>query len=359
MSSGLANLLAASDRLYALQEPGGRLSVRHGSVAAAAGRSLRFHKFHFPRVKTPSPWKEFAGAATWEFSQESPATVGEAPPLGRPAGAAEGDREAWGSLCEQAAAALEEGRAKKLVVARELSFPLAAAEYESLLAGVADRLFFPAMENAWRFLVKSGRSVFFGATPELLFRREAGVLHVPAIAGTRALVPGTAEGQVREELLASAKERAEHAWVVDGITESLRALGLEPAAPAGPAVLRVPGLLHLHTPITAPDDPALPGDRLLEALHPTPAIGGYPRGAARDFLFEQESFDRGLFSAPLLFRTPERELCLVAIRSALLTPTRLHFFAGAGYVHGSTPGAEWNETEKKLAVLQSVLFGEG
>ncbi len=97
---------------------------------------------------------------------------------------------------------------------------------------------------------------------------------------------------------------------------------------------------------------------LIEALHPTPAIGGHPRSVARDFLFEAERFDRGLFSAPLLFRSAGRELCLVAIRSALLTEERLHFFAGAGYVRGSTAESEWQETERKLQVMQTMLFGE-
>ena len=67
--------------------------------------------------------------------------------------------------------------------------------------------------------------------------------------------------------------------------------------------------------------------------------------------------DRGLFSAPLLFQSPARDLCLVAIRSGLLTRERIYFFAGAGYVRGSTPELEWEETERKLAVMQNLLFG--
>lgn len=360
MSDSLNSLVHSETSLYALLEPKGPLRVRWGEPAGSPGESLTFRKFHFPRKKTPSAWGHFPFAATWALAEARDFRhheVTEIPPLPRPASAEECARDAWNTLCLRAEAMIREERAQKLVPAREISFPISEHEYRVLLEGVASRLFFPQMENAYRFLVKSGRSVFFGATPELLFRREGGLLHVPAIAGTRALTPGVPESDLRADLLASEKDRAEHEWVVDGIRDSLRGLGLEPTFPKEPAVMRVPRLLHLYTPVQAKDNRALTADRLLEALHPTPAIGGLPRGVAQDFLFENEPTDRGLFSAPLLFRLPDREFCLVAIRSALLAPDRITFFAGAGYVRGSTPEAEWQETRRKLQVMQTVLFG--
>ena len=175
---------------------------------------------------------------------------------------------------------------------------------------------------------------------------------------TRPLGAEQSEQERRSELLSSAKERAEHAFVVDGIKSALASLGLRPESPAEPEPIRVPGLLHLFTPITAEDAIGLSGRKILDALHPTPAIGGAPQTAARDFLFQNEGWDRGLFSAPLLFQNGNRELCLVAIRSGLLTEKRIHFFAGAGFVPGSTANGEWLETEKKIRVMQNLLFEE-
>jgi isochorismate synthase EntC len=361
MSHALSSLVAAEERLYALLEPGRPLQARWGKVLASGEEAFAFRKFHSPREKAPSAWKDFLGSASWSLAETRLFKHHELealPPPARPAAPPLSDKPAWLALCAKAEAAIGREAAHKLVPAREISFALAGPEHEALLAAVAGRLFFPPMENVFRFLVKARGSVFFGATPELLFRREAGMIEVPAIAGTRALAPGVPESSLREELLRSDKDRAEHAWVVDGIRESLEKLGLKPLFPKEPVVLRVPRLLHLYTPVRAADNRAIPGEKLVDALHPTPAIGGLPRAAAAEFLFENEEWDRGLFSAPLLFRSPERELCLVAIRSALLTARSLRFFAGAGYVRGSTPEAEWEETERKLQVMQTVLFGE-
>ncbi|MGZ3740442.1 MAG: chorismate-binding protein [Bdellovibrionota bacterium] len=355
MSESLSHLIASEARLCLLREPNEPLRL---FSAGSGGGEISFRKFHQPREKSPSAWNAFDGGAHWESSPAREIAAHEIPAIARPAAALESSREEWNLLCAACDRSLSAGTAQKLVPAREVSARLTPGEYERLLQSVGDRLFFPQMRNATRFLLKSRGSVFFGATPERLFLREGGRIFVPAIAGTRALTAGYSEAALGEELLASEKDRREHGWVVSGILEALRGLGLDPSAPPQPEVLKVPGLLHLHTPIFAADEARLSSETLIRALHPTPAIGGHPRAAAADFLFQEERWDRGLFSAPLLFRFGKRELCLVAIRSALLTPERLHFFAGAGYVKGSTAEAEWHETDRKLKVMQTALFGE-
>lgn len=354
-------LVAGEERVFALLEPGGALELHWGASKPAVEEALSYRKFHYPRAKQPSPWRDFGNSASLSLSESRRmrhSEIKETPAPERPSSSPESSREDWDELCARAEEAIRTERAHKLVPAREARFELLPREYRAILAGLAGRLFHPRMENAYRFLIKSRGSVFFGATPELLFKREGDRLDIPAIAGTRALSPGVPESSLRDELMASDKDRAEHAWVVEGICEALKNLGLKPKRAAAPVVLKVPRLLHLYTPITAEETKGLTAEKIIEALHPTPAIGGHPRSVARDLLFEAETFDRGLFSAPLLFQAPGRERCLVAIRSALLTQERLHFFAGAGYVHGSTAESEWQETERKLQVMQTLLFGE-
>ncbi|HEY8278840.1 MAG TPA: chorismate-binding protein [Bdellovibrionota bacterium] len=352
--------LTSESRCYAWSEPGQGVRLRWGETEPSADESLSFRKFFSPRQKFPSAWIEFPESAAWALAkgrtieQKTLADV----MVSRPRSEIRSDRPAWDALCQTVQAQISAGFARKLVPAREVSCEVSPEEYSDLLSSIGHRLFAPFMSNAYRFIVKSGSSVFFGATPELLFSREGGKILIHSIAGTRPLPDGTQEEKVSAELLASAKDRAEHAWVVQGIRESLRGLDIHLTHPTEPRILRVPGLLHLYTPMTADDDPAIPGERLIDALHPTPAIGGWPREGAMNFLFEQETWDRGLFSAPLLIRSPGRELCLVGIRSGLLTRNSLHFFAGAGYVSGSDPGSEWDETERKLGVMQKILFGE-
>ncbi len=356
-----SNLLGSGESLFALQEPGGPISLHWGVPDSSATESLYFRKFYAPRVKDPSIWEDFPASATLALTESrkfKSRDFSNIAPIALPKGEPFSDRKTWIDLCQKSAAAILCENAFKLVPTRKCSVSISPEERLKIHSALFHRIFFPKLENAYRFLVKRGSSIFFGITPELLFLREKGKIFVPAVAGTRALSAGVPESDLRDELLASRKDRLEHDWVVEGIRESLQSLGLNPTCPSGPEVMRTSRLLHLYTPITATDSPALTHEKLLEALHPTPAIGGQPKAAAVEFLFENEGWDRGLFSAPLLFRSPDRDLCLVAIRSALLTANELHFFAGAGYVKGSTAEMEWLETERKLQVMQSLLFGD-
>ena len=112
---------------------------------------------------------------------------------------------------------------------------------------------------------------------------------------------------------------------------------------------------------------------LLQNLHPTPALNGYPSAAALDFirLYESPSFDRGYYGGPFGYVGRDSADVSVAIRTALLTAggvgtsagdvtaggqgTRVSIYAGAGIVPGSTVESEWAETSQKLGVLSSLF----
>ncbi|MGZ3692977.1 MAG: chorismate-binding protein [Bdellovibrionota bacterium] len=324
----------------------------HGKI------SCQTQKFYFPRDRGGELWDGFSLAA--RISPAHSETIDRLP-LISPVRALPDQEEAenidWLNFCQKIDVEIFEGRLRKVVPSRMRTFPLHPSERTTLLDAIFANLFAPSKSNTFRFLLREKEDLFFGATPELLFRREKGTIFVPAIAGTRSLAHGT-EAESAADLMNSAKDREEHSLVVEGIIESLRGLGLKPQAPASPDILRVPGLLHLFTPISAPDPGSISSEKLVLALHPTPAVGGLPKAGARDFLFSNEPWDRGLFASPLLFNFPGREFCLVAIRSGLLTATDLHLFAGAGYVKNSKAENEWVETDRKMDVLQSMLTGK-
>jgi 2-succinyl-6-hydroxy-2,4-cyclohexadiene-1-carboxylate synthase len=109
---------------------------------------------------------------------------------------------------------------------------------------------------------------------------------------------------------------------------------------------------------------------LMEMLHPTPAVCGYPRKQSIEFIrrYEGRSFDRGLYSGPFGFLGSSNADIIVAIRSALLTrhldyssednnflQSKISLYAGAGIVPGSTAQGEWSETGYKLGVLSSLF----
>ena len=91
-------------------------------------------------------------------------------------------------------------------------------------------------------------------------------------------------------------------------------------------------------------------------LHPTPAVGGEPREAARVAIAELERIDRGWYAGPVgwMDATEDGEFC-VALRSAVLRDREARLYAGVGIVAGSDPAAELAETEVKLGALLPLL----
>jgi len=126
-------------------------------------------------------------------------------------------------------------------------------------------------------------------------------------------------------------------------------------APA-PTVLRLRHVQHLATPIagTLREEAGLLA--LAARLHPTPAVGGEPRGPALDLLAEHEGFERGWYAGPVgwIGADGDGEL-MVALRSGIVEGQSATLFAGCGIVADSDPAREWEESRLKLRPVASAL----
>lgn len=185
-----------------------------------------------------------------------------------------------------------------------------------------------------------------GVTPELLFALEGGVLHTMALAGT-----GRAEGP---SLLDNRKERHEHQLVIDHIVGELSAWGIPEI---GVTQERVYGVLkHLYTPIrlTLQEKPEFLD--LVVSLHPTAALGGWPRRPAVEWLEQQDfHFARKRFGAPFGYVNGEEMCCVVAIRGLQWWGARALLSAGCGVVEGSESLSEWKELQLKRRATEKLL----
>lgn len=262
----------------------------------------------------------------------------------------EEDRKGWNKLCLVAAEEITAGRIEKLVPARFLQL----RGGELIWKNYFSRLRESSGANTHRFIWRMKEEVFFGASPELLLRVDGEKIFVPAIAGTRAY-RGDAEAASRE-LLSSEKEAREHAHVVRDIVETLTALGMKPDAPKNPELLVLKNLVHLFTPIEATLDKGISIFTIAKHLHPTPAMGGFPKKESVKLLGEHENWDRGYYASPLGFVDENGSgAFVVGIRSALFTKDCVTLFAGAGYVRGSSADAEWKETRAKMQSMLGVF----
>ncbi len=260
----------------------------------------------------------------------------------------------WKGAVATAAADVRSGRFEKIVLARELrlrvSEPFCPVDVLSRLRAANPR--------AMVFAFSIGDQCFLGATPELLVRLENRTVTAHCLAGSIGIGATEDETQaLARRLLSSAKDRVEHEVVVRSTEAALSAVCHDVSRASGtPWVVRSGSVQHLATPLTGRLRNGRGVLELVDVLHPTPAVGGFPREVAMAAIREREEFDRGWYAGPVgwMSRSGDGEFA-VAIRSALLTGPEASLFAGCGIVADSDPDAEYQETCLKLKPMLAAL----
>lgn len=193
-----------------------------------------------------------------------------------------------------------------------------------------------------------------GVTPELLFQFSApNKLKTVACAGT------IRTNEKNIDILTNPKLLKEHQIVVEGIIESLtKNIAAEDLNVGEPYVLNLPRLSHLVTPITLTVNPHITFDILVKALHPTPALGAFPRQTGMEWLLDyNKKIKRLRFGAPVGYTYPnlEKAHCCVAIRNVQWTKHQLMIGAGCGIIKESQCQQEWDEILLKLQATKEFL----
>lgn len=198
-----------------------------------------------------------------------------------------------------------------------------------------------------------------GATPEpLISKRGKNILSFP-LAGS---LPRAIAGAERA-LMASDKDRREHALVVEAIADILAPYCATLSVPSAPELRATRTMWHLGSRISG----ALKGDDLVSSaalaalLHPTPAVGGTPRDRAIDLIREIEPVARGFYAGAVGWTDAQGDGDWhVSLRCAEISGARARVHAGAGIVPGSDPLAEVAETSAKFrAMLDAFGIDEG
>lgn len=194
-----------------------------------------------------------------------------------------------------------------------------------------------------------------GATPEDLFEiTPQGDVLTMAVAGTRSKTSDSDQ----DSLLNDPKERIEHQWVIDDIREALSDLGeLEVRETQ---VVELPTLLHLKTRIELREPRYSSQDffgELVRRLHPTAALGAFPRVQGWEWLRSQnEASQRNRFGAPFGASWPGKgALCAVAIRNVQWTSHELWLGSGCGVIRESVLDHEWQELHLKRQSIKRLL----
>ncbi|MEV0332837.1 chorismate-binding protein [Nocardia sp. NPDC050717] len=198
-----------------------------------------------------------------------------------------------------------------------------------------------------------------GSSPEILVRRTGNEVLSHPLAGSarRVLADADADRAAADALLTSAKDHAEHRYVVDQVAAVLRDRCADVVTPA-PELTSTPAMWHLGTPLSATVPLAGPSAlELAVALHPTPAVCGTPTGAAARLIAELEG-ERGFYAGAVGWCDADGNgEWMVSIRCAELSAdgTALLAHAGGGIVAASDPAAELAETTGKFQRILGPL----
>lgn len=260
----------------------------------------------------------------------------------------------WKGMIIKAKQTIDDKELKKVVLARKITQSLPQKpKVADILSNL--ELQYP---DCFVFCVNpKGGSYFIGATPERLAR------FTPTQVETESLAGSTMRGKTYEEdddlagkLLNSKKDRLEHQIVIEAIEEDLVPYSERMEHSSSPQVKKLPNVQHLYTPISAVFKEGISRTNVLKDLHPTPAVGGFPREKALEFIEKEESFTRGWYASPIgWINSHGTGEFYVAIRSGLIEQNIAHFYAGCGIVKDSDPKNEWMETELKFKPMVDAV----
>ena len=256
----------------------------------------------------------------------------------------------WCSLLASAIARIRAGELDKVVLARAIDV---VASEAIVIPDVLARM--QALFPSCTVFHVDG---FVGASPELLVGRLDDRVAAHPLAGTiaRSGDPHN-DSRLAAALLASTKDRWEHALTVDEVVAALRPFCASLDVPDSPAIVPLRNVSHLGTLLVGRLRTPLPTAlELVAALHPTPAVGGVPREAALRVMAEIEPQSRGRYAGPVGWMDGDGNgEWMVGLRSAEIDGNRARMMAGGGIVADSDPREELAETQIKFQAMLSAI----
>ncbi|ABV49814.1 Isochorismate synthase [Prochlorococcus marinus str. MIT 9215] len=208
--------------------------------------------------------------------------------------------------------------------------------------------------NTCRYVWKrNSKDILFGASPEKLFSFTKPNLTLEALAGT------ISTNSNFKKLLKSTKDLKEHNYVTQYLIKCLEVSKIKNFKKSDIRVNSFGDISHLQTLIFSKVENLCPFE-LLKNLHPSPAVCGYPKNAALDWINTLESFPRGNYASPMGWVDASGNASfLLAIRGARYIEENIEFTAGSGIVSGSVLDKEIDEIKLKFeSIVKQIFFAK-
>jgi len=203
-----------------------------------------------------------------------------------------------------------------------------------------------AYPNAFRYIFIDGENSWMGAFSEVLgkFSKQTHTFETMSLAGTLPVSESWSEKEIEEQkpvssyirnILKNYSESLEESETYDHISGNIK---------------------HLRTDFKIKIQPE-DLDKIIQELHPTPAVCGIPKEFCKDNIQQLEKFPREFYAGYIKIETEESIQYFVNLRCSKLYKNAIHLFVGGGITAQSNPEKEWRETElKSEAVLKNLVI---
>ena len=255
------------------------------------------------------------------------------------------DKETYLKLVKKAIEHIHLNEFKKVVISRKeeitlLNFNLIKT-YQSLL-----QKYPTAMVYSW-FHPKVG--LWMGATPELLCKVTNNHFDTVALAGTQLIADN-------EMISWGDKEIYEQQLVTNFIEDTLKT-AIQNLKISKPYSVKAGHLWHIKTDIEGEISAESSLEKIIQKLHPTPAVCGLPKIMAKDFILQNEAYNREFYTGYLgeININSTTEL-FVNLRCMKIVDQDISIFVGGGITKDSSPEKEWEETVAKAKTMKNVLL---
>lgn len=240
--------------------------------------------------------------------------------------------------------AIKNGPMTKVVLSRKQEFYADKVDWLKLIGRLTQ-----VDQNAFRYLLLHPElGLWCGATPEVLVSVQDCNFSTMALAGTR----WPKGNQFPEWTL---KEYQEHDWVVREILKAL-----EPFATMQQSAVynhQAGQIQHLRTDISGTLKAAGSALEIASNLHPTPAVCGFPKNKAFEFIQLQEGYSRLLYTGYVGLFDAEKNNAdfYVNLRCLHYSANQFHLYVGGGITEDSDASMEWQETQRKMTTMKQVI----
>lgn len=202
-----------------------------------------------------------------------------------------------------------------------------------------------AYPNAFRYILVNGENSWMGAFSEVLgkFNKQTHTFETMSLAGTLPVSENWSEKEIEEQkpvssyirnILKNYSEALDESETYDHISGNIK---------------------HLRTDFKIKIQPENL-DKIIQELHPTPAVCGIPKEFCKENIQQLEKFPRELYAGYIKIETEETIQYFVNLRCSKLYKNAVHLFVGGGITAQSNPDKEWIETElKSEAVLKNLV----